>query len=409
MLAIIYLAAATTIGDMLCRRFFRFVSVQHRIATAFLVGLLFSTWVTFLAAVLFHSVSRPLLAANVVFILVFGAVVLLSRRWPSASVDDYSARPLGKQRWDFIWLGVCLVFACWLMFRDARFQRRAVSNRIQSVDGFWGQRFTDAELCSGQKLSSATSVLSRRIHSLPLFVLVSDGKSGVSRIESGLERKPARACCRLMALMILIATLGEILFKSRIVGRIGAALFFFSSSLSYLPFLRAQPSIRAALSAITGATDFLPSGYPFRGETWGVLSANVFAYQRHLISGIGLFFVALTFAVDEYQRRAAIRKEKQIESILPLADEPAGQAISPEPPSEVVESPEVTTFAGFPSWIFAGNAHRVVALLEQSDVYRRPRGVWVSAGAGAFAKQDSSFAGCRNRCWFAAGSAAPFR
>lgn len=169
----------------------------------------------------------------------------------------------------------------------------------------------------------------------------------------------------LLALMILIATFGEVLFNSRVVGRIGASLFFFSSSLSYLPFLRSQSGIRGALNAITGATEFLPSGYPFRGETWGVLSANVFAYQRHLISGIGLFFVALTFAVDEYQRRAAIRKVSPPETILPetilpFDDEAAIEAIPPEQPAEVDghdhvdPSSNTTSFAGLPSWIFAG-------------------------------------------------------
>jgi len=121
--------------------------------------------------------------------------------------------------------------------------------------------------------------------------------------------------------------------------------------------------MRDALSAIVGATEFLPSGYPFRGETWGVLSANVFAYQRHLISGIGLFFFALIFAIDEYQRRAAIKREKQIESILQVDDEPASEPIPPDQPPEAIppgqpreaDPPaEPTNFAGFSSWIFAG-------------------------------------------------------
>src|SRR5207245_4636276 len=102
----------------------------------------------------------------------------------------------------------------------------------------------------------------------------------------------------LVALLVLIATFAEVLFNSRVVGRIAVLLFFFSSSLSYLPFLRAQPSFSAALNSIVHATDFLTSGYPFRGETWGALSANVVAYQRHLISGIGLLFVVIIFLVD---------------------------------------------------------------------------------------------------------------
>src|SRR5262245_13413960 len=97
MLAIVYLVAATYFGDLICRRFFRSISIQHRIARAFLVGLLISSWVTFLAAVLFHGTSQPLIAANMVFLLVFGAVVMVSRRWPSKNIDNYAARPPGDR------------------------------------------------------------------------------------------------------------------------------------------------------------------------------------------------------------------------------------------------------------------------------------------------------------------------
>src|SRR5262245_57112259 len=116
MIAIVYLVAATYFGDLICRRFFRFTSIQQRVATGFLVGLLLSTWITFLAAVLFHGTSQPLIAANLGFVLIFGAVALASRRWPVRSNDDYSLRPPGHEYWDFVWLGAVLVFTFWLMF-----------------------------------------------------------------------------------------------------------------------------------------------------------------------------------------------------------------------------------------------------------------------------------------------------
>jgi len=71
----------------------------------------------------------------------------------------------------------------------------------------------------------------------------------------------------LLALLILIITFAETLFNSRTVGRLSAVLFFFSSSLSYLSFLRSQNSISGALNSIVHRTDFLASGYPFRCET----------------------------------------------------------------------------------------------------------------------------------------------
>ena len=49
MLALIYLALAIYIGDFLCRRFYRFVSIGHRSAAAVITGLLISSWFTYLA------------------------------------------------------------------------------------------------------------------------------------------------------------------------------------------------------------------------------------------------------------------------------------------------------------------------------------------------------------------------
>ncbi len=61
MLALIYFALAICVGDFLCRRFYRFVSVAHRCAAALLVGLLISTWFTYLAGLAFAWTARPLL------------------------------------------------------------------------------------------------------------------------------------------------------------------------------------------------------------------------------------------------------------------------------------------------------------------------------------------------------------
>ena len=353
MLAIVYLTAATYFGDLLCRRFFRFTSIQQRVGTGFLVGLLLSGWITFLAAVLFHGTTQPLIAANLVFVVVCGAVALASWRWPSASSDDHSVRPPGRAYWDYVWLGACLVFACWLMFATLGFKAGQFQIAFKAWTDFGANVSLTQSFALGKNFPPQHPFFPGefiRYHFLFWFQTGNLEFLGLNPVWS----INLLSVFSLLSLMVLIATFGEILFKSRVVGRVGAALFFFSSSLSYLPFLRLQPGIRGALTDMLGATEFLPSGYPFRGETWGVLSANVFAYQRHLISGIGLFFVALIFAVDEYQRRAAIKKEQRTESILPIRDEPVSEAISTEQPPEVDPNPEMPEFAGFPSWAFAG-------------------------------------------------------
>src|SRR5438309_230468 len=78
MLALIYFALAAYVGDFLCRRFYQFESVAHRCAAAILVGLLVSSWFTYLAGLAFFWTSRPLLYANLLFSV--AAIALLS--WP---------------------------------------------------------------------------------------------------------------------------------------------------------------------------------------------------------------------------------------------------------------------------------------------------------------------------------------
>jgi hypothetical protein len=139
-----------------------------------------------------------------------------------------------------------------------------------------------------------------------------------------------------------------------------------------------------------------------------------FAYQRHLISGIGFFFVVLIFAVDEYQRRSAIRKEKQAESILFVNDEPpshheqatneeAASQLSPAGPStEADPTPDTPGFAGLPSWIFAGVLIGLLPYWNSPTFIAGLDGVWMSAPACAFAQPDCAAAwrprsslGCR--------------
>src|SRR5881296_654573 len=78
MLALIYFGLAICVGDFLCRRFYSFVSVAHRCAAAILVGLLVSSWFTYLAGLAVFWTSRPLLWANLLFFV--AAIALLS--WP---------------------------------------------------------------------------------------------------------------------------------------------------------------------------------------------------------------------------------------------------------------------------------------------------------------------------------------
>lgn len=337
MLAILYLAAATYFGDLVCRRFFRFISLQHRIATAFLVGLLLSTWITFLAAVAFHGMGQPLIAANVIFLVMFVVAVFLTQRWPAQREHDSSIRPAGTLRWDLVWLSAFLVFATWLMFATLSFSNGQFQIAFKAWTDFGANVSLTQSFALGRNFPPEHPFFPGefiRYHFLFWFQAGNLEFLGLNPVWS----INILSILSLVALLVVIMTFGEVLFNSRVVGRIGALLFFFSSSLSYLPFLRSQTSVLGTLNSIAASTGFLASGYPFRGETWGVLSANVFAYQRHLISGIGLLFVAMIFAVERYRSWVAKREKEPRVSVVPPSNEELTAPAHDAGDSDIAES-----------------------------------------------------------------------
>jgi len=66
-LAILYLFVMFALGDAIGRRFFAFVSVPHRLASAFLCGLLFSSWWTYILAYMFSNTTVPMVLGNIAF------------------------------------------------------------------------------------------------------------------------------------------------------------------------------------------------------------------------------------------------------------------------------------------------------------------------------------------------------
>ena len=114
MLALIYLALAIALGDLICRRFYRFVSVPHRWAAAVLVGMLLSTWFTYLAGLAFAHTAEPLLFADLLFFVVApGAIFWLSRKAPR--VSTIAPRAPGSSAWDWITLGALFAATCVLL------------------------------------------------------------------------------------------------------------------------------------------------------------------------------------------------------------------------------------------------------------------------------------------------------
>jgi DNA-binding beta-propeller fold protein YncE len=318
MLALIYFALAVCVGDFLCRRFYQFASVAHRCAAAILVGLLVSSWLTYLAGLAFFWTSRPLLWANLVFFV--AAIALLS--WPkwkgriiknsSAKVHDrrsdlYVPRPKGSGIADWLLIIGYVVLVSWMMFASfsSKGGKLLIANPEYSdfgpntalIQSFAvGHNFpTEYPHFSGDRI---------RYHFLFYFQAGNLEFLGLDPAWS----LNLLSITTLVAMLVIVMTLGEVLFNSRTVGRLGSLLFFFFGSLSYVPFLHKQASVRAAIQAITHQRDYLPTIFPWRGEAWGTWSQVTYLNQRHFAFAIGIVLLVLVFLVIRY--RAVAPKAK---------------------------------------------------------------------------------------------------
>src|SRR5204863_8002828 len=77
MLALAYVALMVLFGDTVSRPFFNYASRLHRLATAFLVGLVTSTWLSYLAAFAFRGGDKPLIAGDALAAWIMAIVIAM--------------------------------------------------------------------------------------------------------------------------------------------------------------------------------------------------------------------------------------------------------------------------------------------------------------------------------------------
>src|SRR5216117_1769670 len=325
MLALIYFGLAICVGDFLCRRFYSFVSVAHRCAAAMLVGLLVSSWFTYLAGLAFFWASRPLLWGNLLF-FVTAVAVLSWPRWKRKirSVETETdlrhgselclPQPKGSGIADWLLIAGYIVLVSWMMF--ASFNSSGGKLRIANPEysDFGPNTAIMQSFAVGHNFPTEYPHFSGdriRYHFLFYFQAGNLEFLGLDPAWS----LNLLSITTLVAMLIVVMTLGEMLFNSRTVGRLGSLLFFFFGSLSYVPFLHKQASIRAAIEAIRHQGEFLPSIFPYRGETWGTWSQVTYLNQRHFAFAIGIFLLVLVFLVIRY--RTVPRRQPKVQ---PSAD-----------------------------------------------------------------------------------------
>jgi len=271
MLALIYLGLAIALGDLLCRRFYRFVSIPHRYAGAILVGILLSTWFTYLAGLAYYRTAKPLLWADILFFVAAPAAIFwLSRKSPKVQMLEPHAP--GRAVYDWITLGALFIAVCVLLMGTLYVTKlgRIRLSGMEATD-FNLQAAIAQSFALGHNFPTESPYYAGQpIHYDFLFYFQAGNLEflGLNLAWS----VDVLGVLGLTSMLALAMALGELLFNSRVVGRVGAVLFFFPGSLAFIPFLKSQGWL------------------------------EVFVNQRHLPSAIGVFLLVLIFLVDRFRQ-----------------------------------------------------------------------------------------------------------
>jgi sugar lactone lactonase YvrE len=293
MLALIYLGLAIAVGDFLCRRFCRFVSVPHRCAGAILVGILFSTCFTYLAALAFSHTAEPLMWSDLLFFAAAaGAIFCLSRQSPKFQmIEPHAPR---SAAYDWITLGALFIAVCGLLMATLYVNKQghirvsgieatdfALQTAISQSFGLGHNFPPEWPYYAGQPIR-CDFLFYFQVGNLEFLGLnLAWGVGGLSVLG-------------LISMLALIMALGELLFNARVVGCVSAALVFFSGSLPVIRSYKSEPT----------------------AGTWTPL---VFINQRHLAGAIGVLVLVLILLIDQY--RECSLKTLTTAEIRPNADE----------------------------------------------------------------------------------------
>jgi DNA-binding beta-propeller fold protein YncE len=410
MLALIYLGLAIAVGDFLCRRFYQFVSVAHRCAAAILAGLLISSWFTYLAGLLFTRARQPLLWGNLLFFIAAIAVLSWSlwkrkvvkraeaKSHTTLAAGRYLPRPKGSSIADWLLIAGYVVLVSWMMF--ASFNSTGTKLRIANPEysDFGPNTALMQSFAVGHNFPTEYPHFSGdriRYHFLFYFQAGNLEFLGLDPAWS----LNLLSITTLVAMLILAMTLGEVVFNSRAVGRLGSLLFFFFGALSYIPFLQKQASVRSAIQAITHLREYLPTIFPYRGELWGTWSQVTFLNQRHFASAIGILLLVLIFLVIRYRMRTPRSKDRLINvaaslcrgarAFLPLKSRRHSAVATTSPVYEMPSdklSPQPNAFADT-------GQHTSSDEVTQAESIAEPHNELTSASVVAEAKQEAVITG----------------
>lgn len=300
MIALVYLGVMIWFGDAVARRWFEYVSWPHRLATGFLVGLLLGTWLSYLLGLVASNASDPMAVSAMASIWGMGIAALWLRRRPgSAAIVNRPLLRFDRAEW-FVVLALFVVVG-WMMTATYSL----ADGQLRIAGDIWsdfgptsaiaqsfalGQNFpTEYPHFAGEPI---------RYHFLYYFQV-----GNLTYL--GLDPAAANNILSIpsvVAMLVVLEAIGERLFRSRLVGWLGAGLFFFLGALSFIPYLGSFPSLPDAIASLPNLDHFLSSGFPYRGEEWGIWTQDVYLNQRHLASAIGIILVIVLFVLNRLPR-----------------------------------------------------------------------------------------------------------
>jgi hypothetical protein len=299
MLAVLYVLVVVVAADAISRRWFAYVSSLHRVATAIVVGLPLGAFLSYLGGLAFRGSDDPVLLGDAVAVaLLAGLIVVLRRRGRASRLP-----PTGPtNRSDRITTAAMLAVVGWMMLTTYTWSTNAQGGeQLGIASGLWSDfgptTAISQSFAVGRNFPTVYPHFAFepiRYHFMFYFQV---GNLTHLGLDPALANN-AMSIATLVSMLVLVMALGVRLFGSALVGRLGALLFFVHGTLSFIPFLGSYPSLGDALAALPDLRTFVSSGFPYRGEEWGIWTQMVFLNQRHLASAIAMLLVIVLFLLE---------------------------------------------------------------------------------------------------------------
>jgi sugar lactone lactonase YvrE len=323
------------------------------------------------------------------FLFLVAATIFLINCPPKRDKSFIQPRVPGSEAWTWIVLAIYAALACWMMFATLDFKHGNVFIGITQWSDYGPNTAIVQSFAYGHNFPAEYPHFAGepiRYHFLFYFLAGNLEFLGLNLAWS----LNLLSALTLVCMLALVITLGQLLFKSRAVGCLASAVFFCHGTLNLVPFLRKQTSFKGALQAIYNLRDYLTSGYPYRGEDWGIWTQVVFINQRHLASSIGIFLVVLIFLLDQYQEKKRLKEIARAQAAdrepppLPPIDDAAIATGLPVTPvgaaAEIEAEPSLKESYPAANYWSAGEAKAPDTVADEEQVQAEPDSTMVSAG-----------------------------